>query len=87
MKNFKTKLNWGFTELVKIYSSEKSFFSKKRIESGIAFLIGQWGMIFFLINKWSHMTMTEMFLWAGIEFGISGYMINKIQKEKEKQNP
>jgi hypothetical protein len=31
-------------ELVKLYSNEPSYFSKKRVESGIAFIVGQWGM-------------------------------------------
>ena len=33
------KIKWFFTEIMKMYSSEKSYFSKKRVESGIAFAI------------------------------------------------
>jgi hypothetical protein len=29
------------------------------------------------------MTTTDMVMWAGIEFAISGYIINQIQKEKK----
>ena len=32
----------GITEIIKIYSFKSSFFSKKRIESGIAFMVAQW---------------------------------------------
>jgi len=70
-------------ELIKIYSGEKSYFSKKRIESGIAFVIFQWGMIYFLKMKIDTMDMYEMTLWAGIEATVSGYMLDKIQKEKK----
>lgn len=78
-----TNLKWVVTEIMKLYSNQKSFFSKKRIESGIAFIIAQWGMVFFLLKKQEVMSMTDMFMWAGIEFLIAGYMINQIQKEKK----
>ena len=77
---------WLFTELLNIYSTKKSFFSKKRIESGLAFIIAQWGMIFFLLEKHSTLSMGEFLLWAAAEFAVSGYIINKIQKEKSSVN-
>ena len=39
-------------------------------------------MIFFLLKKYEVLSMTDFLLWAGIEFTVSGYMINHIQKEK-----
>ena len=85
-------IKWVIKESVNIYSSKKSFFSKKRIESGIAFVIAQWGMIFFLLENINKMSTSDLFIWAGIEFAVSGYIINQIQKEKkqeesEKENP
>ena len=44
------KVKWFFGELLAMYSSKPSYFSKKRVESGIAFLVGQWGMIYFLVK-------------------------------------
>lgn len=76
-------IKWGIKELINIYSSKDSYFSKKRIESGLAFIIAQWGMIFFLLEKHSTLTMGEFLLWAAAEFAVSGYIINKIQKEKQ----
>ena len=77
------KINWFFTEIMKMYSSrDKSFFSKKRIESGVAFVIGQIGMIIYLYFSLNKITMGEFLLWATAEFTVSGYIINKIQKEK-----
>lgn len=78
-----TNIKWGIKELINIYSAHDSYFSKKRIESGVAFLIAQWGMIFFLLEKHSTLTMGEFLLWAAAEFAVSGYIINKIQKEKQ----
>lgn len=80
-----TNLKWFLKELRDIYSNKNSYFSKKRVESGIAFLIAQWGMIFFLLQKYQTLTMGEFILWAAAEFAVSGYIINKIQKEKESE--
>ena len=70
-------------ELVKLYSNEPSYFSKKRVESGIAFIVGQWGMIYFLVQNIDKLTTSDIALWAGVEFAIAGYIINQIQKEKK----
>lgn len=82
---------WGnikkaITEIIRIYSEKPSFFSKKRIESGIAFIIAEWGMIFYLLKKYPDLTMTDMVMWATIQFGVSGYIIHQIQKEKKTEN-
>lgn len=76
-------IKWFIREIRNLYSGEKSFFSKKRIESGIAFLVGQWGMIYFLIKNIEVLTASDIVLWAGVEFAISGYIINAIQQEKK----
>jgi len=76
-------IKWFVRELRDVYSSKKSYFSKKRIESAIAFGVAQWGMIFFLLEHHSRLTMGELLLWSAAEFAISGYMINQIQKEKK----
>lgn len=79
---------WFLSEIVKMYSSKPSFFSKKRVESGIAFTIAQAGMIFFLCVKYNSLHMSEFLWWAAAEFAVAGYMINAIQKEKTAiQNP
>jgi hypothetical protein len=77
---------WLIRELGKIYSSKSSIFSKKRIESGVAFAIAQWGMIFFLLEKHSILSMTDLLMWATVEFAISGYIIHQIQKEKKDES-
>ena len=78
-----TNIKWFIEEIGEMYSTEKSYFSKKRIESGLAFVIAQWGMIFFLLEKHTIMTSSDLAIWAGIEFAVSGYIINQIQKEKK----
>lgn len=78
-----SNIRWFLLEIGKLYSAEKSYFSKKRIESGLAFLIGQWGMIFYMLEKHENLSMSEVLFWTATEFAIAGYMINQIQKEKE----
>jgi len=75
-------IKWFIREIGNMYSSKSSYFSKKRIESGVAFIVAQWGMIFFLLEKHTVMTSSDLAIWAGIEFAVSGYIINQIQKEK-----
>lgn len=77
---------WLIKELIKIYSNKNSFFSKKRIESGVAFIILQWGMIMYFIAKYQTMDIYDLVIWASIEGLISGYTIHEIQKEKSKIN-
>lgn len=79
-------VKWGITELINMYSTKKSYFSKKRIESGVAFIVAQWGMIFFLLEKYKDLSMTDMLMWAGAEFGITGYIVAQIQKEKKEDS-
>jgi len=76
-------IKWFFTEIMKIYSTQDSYFSKKRVESGIGFVIAEWGMIFFLLSKFETMTMIEFGGWASIQFLVAGYMVNQIQSEKK----
>lgn len=79
LKNIK----WVIKEIGKLYSVEESYFSKKRVESGISFVVGQWGMIYFLIENINELSTSDMVLWSGVEFAIAGYMIREIQKEKK----
>ncbi|GJQ43901.1 MAG: hypothetical protein JETCAE03_33990 [Ignavibacteriaceae bacterium] len=80
---FIQSIKWFFSEIMKMYSAQPSFFSKKRVESGIAFIIAQWGMIFFLIKSYPTMTVGEIVLWATTEFAVAGYIIKQIQNEKK----
>lgn len=74
---------WLIKELINIYSGKSSFFSKKRIESSISFIIGQVGMLWFLYEHMSELSISDIVLWSGVEFAISGYIVNQIQKEKK----
>lgn len=77
-----TNIKRFITELIKIYSSQQSFFSKKRIESSIAFIIGEWGMIYFLMHTLNSLNAGDFAIWAGVQFAVAGYIIRYIQKEK-----
>ena len=84
MKPMLTKSNFQFLikELIKTLSTKESYFSKKRLESAIAFGIGQIGMITYLIIAIHKMEVLDIMGWATIEFAIAGYYVKQIQKEK-----
>jgi hypothetical protein len=75
-------IKWLIKEFINIYSSRSSFFSKKRIESGIAFLIGQIGMIWFFALHVISMNTYDICMWAAVEFAIAGYIVNQIQRQQ-----
>lgn len=79
-------LKYYIKELIKIYSNEKSFFSKKRIESGSAFVIAQIGMIVYFANRLPTISISDFCALIIIEFGIAGYLINKTEKNKNITN-
>ncbi len=84
-----TSIKWFIREWLKMYSGEPSWFSKKRAESGFAFVVAEWGMIFFLYMEYQKMSMSDMVMWSGVQLGIAGYTVSQIQKEKkdDKVNP
>lgn len=82
IKEILNGIKWFFTEIMHMYSNAPSFFSKKRVESGIAFFISQWGMVYWLLKKFDVMTTSDFAMWAGIELAAAGYILNQIQKEK-----
>ena len=87
MKALWNNIVWFFKELMNLYSDKPSHFSKKRIESGIAFVIAQTGMVWYLLSHISTMDVYEFLMWAGAEFLIAGYTISQIQREKKNKPP
>ncbi len=83
MKKTIARIKWHLKEFDKIYSNEPSYYSKKRIESGLAFLVGLYGMTHWLLLNIEKLSSTDIAVWAGIIFAISGYTLNKIQSEKK----
>jgi len=81
------QFTWLVKELIKMYSANaKSYFSKKRIESGIAFIIAEHGAIFWLAKKYADMNTTDFGIWITIQLAIAGWYVSQIQGEK-KLNP
>ena len=82
MEEFKKNLKWFGAEIMNLYSSKASFFSKKRIESGLAFLLAQIFMIIYFFYHYQKMDVGALFTFVGIEFGVAGWNIYQIQREK-----
>jgi hypothetical protein len=79
MKNLK----WFFSELIKLLSDEKSYFSKKRVESFIIFLAVLITYIWYCIVNITTMSATDFTLVSGAIMVYGGYTVNSIQKEKK----
>jgi hypothetical protein len=77
---------WFFTEIMNLWSDKPSHFSKKRVESSIAFIVAHVGMIIYFCEKHAKMDIYEMLMWAGAEFLIAGYSISQIQREKKQKS-
>lgn len=78
-----TNLRFYIKELFKMYAAkEKSFFSKKRIESGIAFIVFLWGMIHWLVINITTIGYVGIVAWGTVMASICGYVIKQIQNEK-----
>lgn len=74
---------WFFTEMLNLWSDKPSYFSKKRVESSLSFIVAQIGMITYFIYHFHEMDMYTLLMWAGAEFLIAGYSIAQIQREKK----
>lgn len=77
-----SNIRWGIKELIKLGSANPSFFSKKRIESGIAFWVLMWGCIYWLISKLTTMSTSDFILWSIVPASVCGYYISKIEAAK-----
>jgi len=78
-----SNIKWLVKEIMNLYSDHPSYFSKKRVESGVAFVIAQSGMVAYLVKRIDTMDIYEFLMWAGAEFLIAGYTISQIQNEKK----
>ena len=77
------KIKWFFGELVKLLSNEKSYFSKKRVESFIVFLAFLITYIWYCAVNITTMSATDFTLVSGAMMVYGGYTVNSIQKEKK----
>ena len=82
-----TNIKWFIRESFALFSSKPSYFSKKRMESGLSFLIAQFGMMYFLLKNIEKMDTYDICVWAATEFAVAGYMIAHIQREKKNTIP
>jgi hypothetical protein len=81
-KGFWYYLFWIPKELLKVLSDEASFFSKKRLESAFAFFMGEYQCTdYYLIHRFT-MTPFEFCALVAVQFGVAGYTVNLIQKQK-----
>jgi len=82
-----TNIKWFITELVNLYTGKPSYFSKKRIESSLAFLGGYWIVLYHAWSCRETITNSEIIADATLLFVIAGYTVRQIQSEKKTIDP
>ena len=76
------KLKALIRKIFDIYSNKPSYLSKKRVESGLAFVVGEIGYVIYFIYNLDSLTTTEVIALSTLQFTIAGYLVNNIQKQK-----
>ena len=77
-----TNIRWGIKELIKLGSSQPSYFSKKRIESGLAFWLLLSGHSYWLIVHITTMTAVDLTIWGSTLAIVCGYYTKQIENAK-----
>jgi threonine dehydrogenase-like Zn-dependent dehydrogenase len=76
---------WYVAEFNKVFSNQPSFYSGKRIKEWIAFATGEYillhGFVYLLIHD--KLDYAAVCFVAAVAFGVAGYQLNQIQKEKK----
>ena len=78
----RNKIKWVVKELIKTLSSEKSFFSSKRIKTTIAFLSGEVTLLSFFFYHLSTLPTMEAIAIATIFFSVAGFVLTKTEQAK-----
>lgn len=80
-----SNIKWLVKEFIAMYSNTNSYFSKKRFESSIAFLSATWLILWHAYSSRATITNSEILADALLLFGVAGYTLNHIQKEKKEE--
>lgn len=79
----RTNIKWFFTELLKMWSNEPSYFSKKRVESSILFITALILECWYLIGNMFNLTSDQFLMHFSAIMVFAGYTVSQIQKEKK----
>lgn len=82
-----TNIKWLIKQLIAMYSSKPSYFSKKRFESSIAFLCAIFLIVGHAIYNRATITNSEIIADAVVLFGIAGYTVKMIENSKKETKP
>jgi hypothetical protein len=80
---YRNALKFYVKEFIGIYSVNETFFSKKRIESGIAFLFALGVTMYYVYKKIDTLDIFSFGYIMTTWLFIAGYVVNQIQKEKK----
>lgn len=81
--NIYNEIVFIYTEVKKSFSSEKSFFSSKRIERAILFVTALTASNVWFWSHYPNLDVNEVSLYVGLHLGFAGYTMATTQKEKK----
>lgn len=76
-------IKWFVREIGATFSNDKSYFSRKRIESCLLFISALVSTLAWFIYHFKTLTYMEMLAVTGALFVYAGYTMQVIQKEKK----
>ena len=78
-----SNLKWLIKQIVAMYSNQESYFSKKRVESSIAFISAMGIILAHVYSDRATITNSEILADAALLFTIAGYTVARIESEKK----
>ncbi len=81
-----TNIKFIIRELIKMVSSQESFFSLKRFQIATAFIVFIYGSLLYLHIHIRQMTAADFVMWATPLLLICGYTLNAMVNQQNIQN-
>lgn len=80
---------WYVSEFNKVFSTQPSFYSGKRLKEWAAFITGEYILIHGFVYLLMHdkLDYAAVCFIAAVAYGVAGYQLNQIQKEKKNEDP
>lgn len=82
---FKDKKGFGWVflyEILCMFGNKPSFFSSKRYERFVMFVIAMWLVIGYVLRKWNDLTVDNVLMIGGFLLGFGAWNAVQLRKDK-----
>ena len=86
MKELLSRIEWFFGELLKVFSDQKSFFSLKRIERGVLFVVAIVLICNYVMRNMGTISPEGLLIITTPLFVYAGFSMAKTEKAKKEVN-